>query len=111
MSTTVNLTIDQGTDYLRTFTVMDVHNTVMNLTSCTLSAQIKRNNTSTEYISFTVAITDALHGKVSMSLPHSITSTMEGKYMYDIFLTDPATKRFKIVDGLITITQSITRLL
>lgn len=104
-----NLEINQGADYTRTFTVVDINNVVINITGYTIAAHIRRNPTSTEYVAFTMTITDAVHGKVSMFLPHSISSSLEGKYMYDIFLTDPYTKKFKIGDGLITIIPQITR--
>ncbi|CAB4126875.1 hypothetical protein UFOVP84_30 [uncultured Caudovirales phage] len=105
-----NLEITQGTDYTRTFTVLDATNTVINLTSCVLTAQIRRNHSSAEYVSFTMSIINATTGKVSMYLPSTISDTLDGKYMYDIFLTNAASKKFKIEDGLITIVPKITRL-
>lgn len=106
-----NLEITQGTDYTRTFTVLDVYNAAMSLTGCTLTAQIRRNHNSTEYVSFTMAIVSAATGKASMYLPSSISDTLEGKYMYDIFLTNSSLKKFKIEDGIITILPKITRII
>lgn len=105
----VNLEIVKNSDFEKTFTVYNPLGTVQVLTGYSIESEIKRNPTSSEYITFVVAITDAVHGKAKLSLPHSITNTMSGNYMYDIFLIDPDLKRYKIEDGLITIKLNITR--
>ena len=107
-----NLEITQGTDYTRTFTVLDISNNVIPLNSCTLTAHIRKNHNSTEYVSFTMNILNpASAGKASMYLSSSTSDTLEGKYMYDIFLTNAASKTFKIESGIITILPKITRLI
>jgi hypothetical protein len=104
-----NLEINKNADYTRTFTVLDINNNVINLgTGFSLTSQLRRNPLSTANVSFTMTIIDVVTGKVKMYLPHSITNTLDGKYMYDIFLTDPSNFRFKIEDGLITINPNIT---
>lgn len=103
-----NLEIVKNSDYTRTFTVLDSDNNAINLSTYTLIAQIRRNHNSSEYVSFTMTVTDAINGKVSMVLPHAITDTLEGKYMYDIFLIDNTQKRYRIEDGLITIIPNIS---
>lgn len=105
---TTNLDINKNTDYTRTFTVMDTNNTVINLTGFTVSSQLRRTPLSTETVAFTMSILNSVTGKVQMFLPHSITDTLEGKYFYDIFLTDPNFFKFKIEDGLIFIHPNIT---
>lgn len=105
-----NLEIVQGTDYTRTFTVLNINNTPLPLSMYTLYAQIRRNNTSDEYVSFVMTVTDAAHGKVQMFLPHTITSRLNGKYSYDIFLQDSNLKRQRIESGIITILPNITRI-
>ena len=105
-----NLEIVQGSDYTRTFTVLDTSNNVINLTGgFSFASQLRKNPTITDYVSFTVTISDAVHGKVQIFLPHATTTTLNGKYEYDIFLTDPLGKKFRVADGLITIIPNITR--
>lgn len=103
-----NLDINKNADYTRTFTVLDTNNVVINLSGFSVSAQLRRNPLSTEYVSFTMTIIDADAGKIRMFLPHSITNTLDGKYFYDIFLTDPINLKYKIEDGLILINPNIT---
>ena len=106
-----NLEITQGTDYTRTFTVRDINKTVLNLTGYTLQAQIRKNHTSSEYNSFTMTVIDAASGKVKMYLPHSVTGSLNGKYVYDIFLIDSSNNRYILEDGLVTILPNITKIL
>lgn len=105
-----NLEINQNADYTRTFTVLDASNTAINLTTYSIVSHIRRNHTSSDYYSFTMTITDSVHGKVSMYLPHSITSVMEGKYVYDIFLIDANLKRYNIGKGIISVNPNITKI-
>ena len=46
-----------------------------------------------------------------MSLSNTITDTLEGKYVYDIFMTDSDTKRHEIENGIITVKQKITHVI
>ena len=104
-----NLEINQNADYTRTFTVLNASNVIVDLTNYSIASHIRKNHTSSEYFSFTMTITDPAHGKVSMYLPHNITSVLDGKYMYDIFLIDPNSNRFNIGKGIITTNPNITR--
>lgn len=104
-----NLEVYQGTDYLRTFTVLDNNNTILNLTNCTIIAQLRRNTTSSEYISFVTSIVNALNGIASISLSNTVTSGLSGNYMYDIFVITNDNKKYKISDGLVTIKPRVTR--
>jgi hypothetical protein len=104
-----NLEINKNADYTRTFTILDTNNTVINLlTGFSLAAQLRRNPLAVANASFEMTIVNAAAGKVRMYLPSSVTNTLDGKYMYDIFLTDPSNYKFKIEDGLITINPNIT---
>lgn len=103
-----NLDINKNTDYTRTFTVLDTNNVIIDLSGFTVAGQLRRNPLSTEYVSFTMSIIDANAGKIRMFLPNSITNTLDGKYFYDIFLTDPINLKYKIEDGLISINLNIT---
>lgn len=106
-----NLEITQGTDYTRTFTVTDSLNVAVNISGFTFKSHIRRNHNSSEYVEFTFTITNAVLGKVTMSLSNTITDTLEGKYVYDIFMTDSDTKRHEIENGIITVKQKITHVI
>lgn len=82
--------------------VLDSLNAVYNLTGYSISAQIRRNATSTEYIAFTGSILDSSLGKISLTLTNNQTTLMSGKYSYDVFIIS-ATYKYKVTDGFITI--------
>lgn len=104
-----NLEINQGADYSRTASILDVSNEPTNLIGYTVSAQIRKNPSSVAFIPFVCVVTNAFLGKISISLTHVQTTNIpEGKYVYDIFITS-ATKRYKVSDGLVTIIPQITR--
>lgn len=103
-----NLDIDQGTDYSRTFAVLDNTNNIVPLTGCSLYSQIKRNRTSVESFSFNINIINESKALVSLFLPYTVTDSLNGTYKYDIFLIDPFQKHFKLESGLINVTPKIT---
>jgi len=104
-----NLDINKNTDYTRTFTVMDIYNTVIPLDGFSVNSQIRRNPLTTANVAFIMTILDSTAGKIQMFLPHSITNTLEGKYFYDVFLTSPSSIKYKIEDGIISINPNITQ--
>jgi len=104
-----NLDINKNTDYTRTFTVFDIYNNVINLDGFLVNSQIRRNPLTSANVAFTMTIIDSHAGKIKMFLPHSITNTLDGKYFYDIFLTNPSSIKYKIEDGLISINPNITQ--
>jgi len=104
-----NLEINQGADYTRTATVLNAANVPINLTGYSVSAQIRKNSTSSTYVAFSTAVTDVVNGKISISLTHTQTAAMAaGKYEYDIFIIG-TTAQYKVTDGIITLIPRITR--
>lgn len=112
MAVNFNLIIDQGTDFLRTFTVVDNSNVAVNLTGFSIAGKLKRssigaNNTA---IPFVITITDAVNGKVKMELTNATTDLLvPGRYVYDVEATNPSLKIFRIVEGTITVNPNITK--
>jgi hypothetical protein len=113
MAVTYNLTIDQGTDFFRTFTVVDNDNVPVNITGFSISGKLKKstigaNNTA---IPFVITITDAVTGKVKMELSNITTDLLiPGRYVYDIELINTSNKIFRIVEGIITVNPNITKI-
>lgn len=104
-----NLDINKNADYTRTFTVLDINNIVINLDGFSVNSQIRRNPLALANVAFTMSIINSHAGKIQMFLPHSITNTLDGKYFYDIFLTNPSSIKYKIEDGVISINPNITQ--
>lgn len=110
MTTATNLFIDQGSDFYRTMSVVDNKNDVVDLTSYTIAGQLRKNYSSTEFIPFTIIVISAVLGKISIGIPNSITSTLTAnRYVYDVEITAANGKKYRILDGNVTVTPNVTR--
>jgi len=111
MSNVVNLFLDQGCDYYRTISIIDnIQKFPLNLSNYTIKGQIRKNYTSTSNVNFDIVIIDAINGKISIGLDKTKTQLLsEIKYMYDIKITSPDTRCYKVLEGVITCTPSITK--
>jgi len=110
MSNTQNLQIDQGIDYSREMTVYDMNKNVFQLNGYTGKAHIKKSFTSPTFVAFTVTVTDAPNGRMKISLTHLQTEALTaGNYVYDIYIKNFNGSSYKIVDGIISVIQSVTK--
>ena len=97
----LNLTIEQGTDFEVTFTVRNRDNTPLNLLSYNVLSYLRKHYSSSVYKQFTVNFLDRVNGKISLSMPDNITSTLkEGRYVYDVVLISPNDKRTRVIQGM-----------
>lgn len=109
-SNVVNLSLDQGAEFYRTMTVVDINNLPVNLTNYTMAGQIRKTYTSIANTSFDLQFLDRVNGRISMGLVHSITETIQGgKYVYDIEVTSPENKKYRILEGVLTVNPNVTR--
>lgn len=109
MAIKANLIIDQGTDYSTSITLTDDEGGVTTLTGYTANGQIRKTFSSSNSVSFAMTITEET-GVVTMSLTSNQTANMAaGRYVYDVFLTDPYSLVSRIVEGIVTVTPRVTR--
>ena len=109
MAIKANLIIDQGSDYETNINVTDDDDNVIDLTGYTGTAQMRKHYTSVSYYSFTVSI-EGLRGIVTMSMTSNTTDSIPaGRYVYDCELSDPYGVRSRLVEGIVTVTPSVTR--
>lgn len=102
------LDIYQGDDYTATINV--THNgTAVDLTGYTATAQLRKDvadNDSTIDATFTCTIDVSL---ITMTLAHTVTTTLAGCYGWDLQLTDPDGKLMTIARGPCHVMQEYTR--
>ena len=111
MSNVVNLFVDQGVDFYRTMTIVDINNAPLNISNYTIAGQVRKNYTSSANTTMQVLITDAPHGKVSMSLTNTQTDSLTDlRYVYDVEITSPDNKKYRILEGVMTVTPQVTRI-
>ncbi len=106
----VELTIEQGANYSTTVTVNDSNGSPTNLTNYTAAAQLRKSYYSTTATEFTVAVTDAAAGQITMSITSANTANLApGRYVYDLLITSPTSVKSRVIEGIATILPSVTR--
>jgi len=104
------LTIEQGADFNTTINVNDGTGAAQNLTSYTAAAQMRKSYYSTTANSFTVSISNAGAGEITMAMTSANTANLTpGRYMYELVMTSPANIKTRVVEGIVTVLPSVTR--
>jgi hypothetical protein len=112
MSNKLNLELKQGEDFYRLLTLTDENGAAVNLTGHSFSGQIRSSYASDLFLSFAFTITDAVNGKVEMTIP-SATSTAKkcvgkGNFVYDVE-HDTGSKKIRIMEGVLLFSPEVTR--
>ena len=107
--------IAQGADISIELELQNADGSRKNLTSHTITAHMRRNYTSDDYIAFNPLIASpAVNGICTLNLTNEQTSNLvKGNYVYDVELSyldsDENTIVERILEGRITVTPSVTR--
>lgn len=102
MASKINITIDQGTTFSKTFEF--VSNT---LTLESANAVMRKHYTSTNVFSFSTTVSGS---NVTIAMTANTTANIApGRYMYDVRSVDTNNTVIRIVEGIATITPSMTR--
>ena len=111
MAAISNIFIDQGADFSTTVTVSDSAGSALDLTNYTALAMIRKTYDSTSATSFTSAFaTDRTTGKITISLTDVQTTALEqGRYVYDLLLTDGSGDKTRVLEGIATVSPSVSR--
>tara|TARA_B100001758_G_scaffold41951_1_gene33122 strand:- start:73 stop:423 length:351 start_codon:yes stop_codon:yes gene_type:complete len=110
-----NLVIHTGTDFKQTFIFEnESSNSALDLTGYTGSGQIKRYDSSSKAADLTLDFGNAEQrttGKITVEMSSTVTSDLKsGRYFYDIRLTNANGKIEKVVEGVVIVKQSVTRI-
>ena len=82
----------------------------MNLTGYSALAQIRKSYDSSSATAFTTAITSATDGVLELSLTDVQTAALNaGRYQWDLVLTDAASDKMRVVEGIATIRPGVSR--
>lgn len=111
MAIKANLRVDQGTDFAVDIQLKSATGTVYNLTGHTVAAQMRKHYAATTATTFTASVTSpATSGVIKLELTNSVTDNLvPGRYLYDVEITDGSGKKSRVVEGVVTVTPSITR--
>jgi hypothetical protein len=106
-----NLVINSGADFGQSFTLEDpTTNSAFNLTSYSVSSQMRKWAGSSTAVTFTSTVVDAPDGKISISLTNEQTTSLKpGRYVYDIVITDTSGQKNKVIEGMVLVREGVTR--
>jgi len=104
------LTLEQGANFTTTVTVNGSDGSPTNLTSYTAAAQLRKSYYSTTANSFTVTVSNAANGELTMAMSAANTANLTpGRYVYDLLITSPTSIKTRVVEGIVTLLPSVTR--
>lgn len=108
MATKVNLVVDQGTTFTTSITFNDETGNTINFSTYSGAAQMRKHFTSSNSVSFTVALTS--NGVVTLGLTANQTANLvAGRYVYDLEVTDSSNQISRLIEGIVTVTPNVTR--
>jgi len=112
MAVKANLVIDQGTTFSTTLNLTDDNGDPLNLHNFTANSMMKKWYTSSTSTPFNASINVAA-GTITLELDSNITANLiPGRYVYDVDVTDMSSNAVsRVVEGMITVTPSVTAVL
>jgi FlaG/FlaF family flagellin (archaellin) len=111
----VDITIENGADFVQIFKYLQLNNAPVDLTDFTAKMQIRSGFNSVALASLTQVsgITlGGIEGTVQVVIPAAATSTFPGppaNLIYDLFLTSPGGAVTKLVSGKVFVELAVTR--
>lgn len=106
-----NLVVNAGSDFSQTFTLENTDtNSAYDLTSATVSAQMRKHSGSSTSVDFTTVIVEPqTSGQIVLSLSDTQTSTLKpGRYVYDV-VVDQNSVKSRVVEGMVLVREGVTR--
>ena len=105
-----NLLIYKFTDFEQTFLLEDSQsNSAKDLTGFTGTCRKQRTLKLGELTALTVSFTNRALGKVRISLTNTQTALIEeGKYFYELMLTDPDSVVERVIEGVVIVKHPVT---
>jgi hypothetical protein len=106
----VELTLEQGANFNTVMDLTDAAGGILNLSGYSVAAQMRKSYYSTTATSFTIGVTDATAGKITMTMNSANTANLNpGRYVYDVLLTSDTSVKTRIIEGIVVVLPSVTR--
>jgi hypothetical protein len=110
MPSVQHIEIQQGATFRANIAVRDENRQAVDLTDCIVTATIRKEFVSEDYVLFADTITDPDSGIVQISLTKEQTAALvEGRYVYDAYLEQPDGTTTRIVEGVAEVSPFVTR--
>jgi hypothetical protein len=112
LASTVNLYIDQGSDYHIELIIQNDDGSTIDLTGFTIHSQFRKSFRSSLYYEFDCSIVGpSVLGEITLALPGSVSTDIPpGRYLYDVEIVDSLNNiQVRVIEGLVILTPEITR--
>lgn len=108
-----DITIEQGATFSKTIRLKDSAGDAVNLSDVTsVRGQVRKNYSSSDYYSFTLAVTSAASGLISWQMTSTVSAsipvTSVQNYVYDVELVKTSSVE-RILSGTATVLPEVTK--
>lgn len=104
------IVVEQGTTFSTTINVEDSQGSAVNLFGFVAASQIRKSYYSSTANNFTATITGTANGEITLSMTAANTANLTpGRALYDLLITSPVGVKTRVIEGIVTITPSVTR--
>jgi len=106
-----NITINGGTDFTQVYELEDsTTNAALNLSGYSIKAEMRKHPSASGVTTFTSEIFSESTGRIKIGLSTSQTAALkEGRYVYDVVITDPYSVMSRVVEGTALVSKGVTR--
>ena len=110
MAAYTEIYIEQYTDFSTKINLSDDQGDSMNLVGYSASSQMRKSYYSSSAETFTVNFTNRAAGEIEVIMTAANTANVAaGRYMFDVVITDPTSKRTRVVEGIVNVLAGVTR--
>jgi len=112
MAAYVELYLDQGTTFNNIINLTDdVTNTPINVSGYVVTSQMRRSYYSANIsANITCTLSNVANGEITMSITAANTANIKpGRYLFDVKTLDTYNQTSRILEGIITVSPSITK--
>lgn len=110
MAEFVELQIESGATFSTEITVNDANGQGKNLSNFLVRSQLRKSYYSTTAVDFTMTISDAPSGIITMEMSSSTTANIRaGRYVYDVEIEDQSGVVTRIFEGVVVVLPNVTR--
>lgn len=105
MAKKVNIVIDQSSTFNKDIPYLDTSNNLFDFTGYTGEGRLRKHHLSSNSANLTVVLSE---GNINISMTDEETSVLEeGKYVYNVRITDESNNVTRAIEGLIFVSPNI----
>jgi hypothetical protein len=109
MATKTNIIVDQGATFSVLLTIRNAQGQTYDLTNKQVYATFKKSYTTASGHAFETELINEAAGQVLIRSSAEQTALYEpGRYVYDIIVADEQGKKFRAIEGQLTVTPGVT---